>query len=254
MVKVICVKWGIPKKWNTPLNPTHPTRSGFSLQCNDFLPGRDPTVFSSSTSSSSSSEYEADLVTSSVVSPSLVHLTTDPLVHITTNRPKPPARRPPSLKSKRKQTVEAEKEIGASSDDQDIKHEDNKIHVVEEASMVVVQRKPKEASSEEEDDEESPFLGRDMLEGEEQIAHLSGEGVRQRFFRTTVIPSLEEEEDVEEEIILGRSSTTSLIDSILSSIDMSALCQPISFPELGRDIVPCSQDSLNPATNLRQVR
>ena len=93
-----------------------------------------------------------------------------------------------------------------------------------------------------------------MLEGEEQIAHLSGEGVRQRFFRTTVIPSLEEEEDVEEEILLGRSSTTSLIDSILSSIDMSALSQPISFPELGRDIVPCAQDSLNPATNLRQVR
>ena len=183
-----------------------------------------------------------------------MHITTDLLVHITTDRPKPPARRPPSLKSKRKQAVEAEKEIDASSDDQDIKHEDNKIHVVEEASMVVVQRKPKEASSEDEDDEESPFLGRDMLGGEEQIAHLSGEGVRQRFFRTTVIPSLEEEEDVEEEIILGRSSTTSLIDSILSSIDMSALSQPISFPELGRDIVPCSQDSLNPATNLRQVR
>ena len=105
-------------------------------------------------------------------------------------------------------------------------------------------------SSEDESEDQSPFLGRDMLEGEEQNAHLSGEGVRQRFFRTRVIPSLEEEED-EDDIILGQSSTNSLLDSILSMIDMSDLSQPVSFPEFGRDLVPLCQDSVDPVTNMR---
>ena len=122
----------------------------------------------------------------------------------------------------------------------------------EEASKEVVHAIPQAmaTSSEDESEDQSPFLGRDMLEGEEQNAHLSGEGVRQRFFRTRVIPSLDEDED-EDDIILGQSSTNSLLDSILSMIDMSGLSQPISFPELGRDLVPLCQDSVDPVTNMR---
>merc|ERR1719234_1697776 len=107
------------------------------------------------------------------------------------------------------------------------------------------------SEDEEEEEEESPFLGRAMLEGLEQAAHLSGEGVRQRFFRTRVIPSLDDDEEEEEDIILGRSSTTSLLDSILSTIDFSGLSQPVSFPELGRDLIPFWQDAFDPVTNVR---
>ena len=226
-------------------------RSGFSLQCNDFLPGKDRSVFSSSsstsTSSSSSSEYEAESVASTFVSPSLVHMTV--------TRPKPPARRPPSLKGKRKQAeAKDETHTQVCSDSESVKsYAGNNLNMAEEASKVSLQAIPKamETSSEDEEgEEESPFLGRDMLEGEEQNAHLSGEGVRQRFFRTRVIPSLDEDEE-EEDIILGRSSTTSLLDSILSTIDMSGLSQPVSFPELGRDLIPFWQDEFNPVTNLR---
>ena len=122
--------------------------------------------------------------------------------------------------------------------------------MAEEASKVVLQTMPKTMETSSEDEEVSPFLGRDMLEGEEQNAHLSGEGVRQRFFRTRVIPSLDEDEE-EEDIILGRSSTTSLLDSILSTINFSGLSQPVSFPELGRDLIPFWQDAIDPVTNLR---
>ena len=123
--------------------------------------------------------------------------------------------------------------------------------MAEEASKVVLQTMPKAMETSSEDEEVSPFLGRDMLEGEEQNAHLSGEGVRQRFFRTRVIPSLDEDEEEEEDIILGRSSTTSLLDSILSTIDISGLSQPVSFPELGRDLIPFWQETTDPVTNLR---
>ena len=216
-------------------------RSGFSLQCNDFLPGKDESVFSSSsTSSSSDSEYEAESVASTFDSPSLVHMTA--------NRPKPPARRPPSLKGKRKQAEAKD----VCSDTGSVNNDAGKMNMAEEeASKMVLQAaipKAMETSSEDEEEEESPFLGRDMLEGEEQRDHLSGEGVRQRFFRTRVIPSLDEEE---EDIILGRSSTTSLLDSILSTIDMSSLSQPVSFPELGRDLIPSWQDAFDPVTNLK---
>ena len=124
----------------------------------------------------------------------------------------------------------------------------------EEASKDVVHAIPQAmaTSSEDESEDQSPFLGRDMLEGEKENAHLSGEGVRQRFFRTRVIPSLgEDEEEEEEDIILGRSSTTSLLDSILSTIDLSGLSQPVSFPELGRDLIPFWQETTDPVTNLR---
>ena len=173
------------------------------------------------------------------------------LVHMTASRPKPPARRPPSLKGKRKQ-AEAKQDV--FSDNGSVNNDAGKMKLAEEASKVVqLQTIPKamETSSEDEE-EESPFLGRDMLEGEEQNAHLSGEGVRQRFFRTRVIPSLgEDEEEEEEDIILGRSSTTSLLDSILSTIDLSGLSQPVSFPELGRDLIPFWQDAADPVTSLR---
>jgi hypothetical protein len=85
-------------------------------------------------------------------------------------------------------------------------------------------------------EEESVFWAEEMLADGDLLAHLNGEGVRQRFYRTRVIPRLEGAageqggEEEEEEAVLPYGS---LLDSILVGVDWTDR-GPVEFPELGR--------------------
>ena len=247
-----------------------PTRSGFSLQCDDFLATtRQRSSDTSDTSSSSSSEYEAEVVAPFLqqevvpffnqeeaapllaapflsqedAAPFLNEEASPSLEHLTAARPRPPHRRPPSGKGRSPRSHqpglggEEEGEEGGGiqstgglselSDEEEFvaeKHFGEEMDTFSEREAGV-----EEVESGEEDD--SLFWSQEMLEGEEQTGHLSGEGVRQRFYRTRVVPGLGL--DGEE----GRGDTSSLLDSLLSSIELGRVGGRVEFPELGRDLV-----------------
>ena len=247
-----------------------PTRSGFSLQCDDFLAAtRRRSSDTSDTSSSSSSEYEAQVVAPNLqqeivpffneeeaapllAAPFLIQEDSAPflkedcspsLEHLTAARPRPPHRRPPSGKGRSPRghqpggeeegeeggeggVVQATAALSELSDEEIVaeKHFGEEREIFSEQGAGV-----EEVESGEEDD--SLFWSQEMLEGEEQTGHLSGEGVRQRFYRTRVVPGLGL--DGEE----GRGDTSSLLDSLLSSIDLGRVGGRVEFPELGRDLV-----------------
>ena len=110
---------------------------------------------------------------------------------------------------------------------------DNEVDVIEEVpeEVQVLMAAPREQHTSEEEEEEEENVW-EMLLGEGSTEHLSGEGVRQRFFRTQVIPGLEGEEEV-----VGRTSTNSLLNSILSMVEVEHLGGMVEFPELGRGLV-----------------
>lgn len=97
-------------------------------------------------------------------------------------------------------------------------------------------------------DDEDSVMSQAMLAGQDCIPHLSGEGVRQRFTRTKVIPNLEghRDDDLDE-----FSSTASLLDSLLSSIDLHSLSWRVDFPELGRDLVHLPGEAWDPVTMMK---